>query len=136
MLGDGFGEYLKKLVIGIGRQMPEIEIIEVNTNMDHMHMLLFIPPKMSISEVVKEMKAKTGLYMRRKFSFLDKVLHWGQGGIWSRDYFVSTVGMDEVTIKKYNVSRCRAKKTVDKLCLNSKMPPVLTGGSLLFAVYL
>ena len=100
VLGDGFGEYLKKLVIGIGRQMPEIEIIEVNTNMDHMHMLLSIPPKMSISEVVKEVKAKTGLYMRRKFPFLDKV-YWGQGGIWSRGYFVSTVGIDEATIKKY-----------------------------------
>jgi len=100
VLGDGFGEYLKKLVIGIGRQMPEIEIIEVNTNMDHMHMLLSIPPKMSISEVVKEVKAKTGLYMRRKFPFLDKV-YWGQGGIWSRGYFVSTDGIDEATIKKY-----------------------------------
>ena len=100
VLGDGFGEYLKKLVIGIGRQMPEIEIMEVNTNMDHMHMLLSIPPKMSISEVVKEVKAKTGLYMRRKFPFLDKV-YWGQGGIWSRGYFVSTVGIDEATIKKY-----------------------------------
>ena len=97
---DGFGEYLKKLMVGISRQLPEIEIIEVNTDKDHVHMLLSIPPKFSISEVVKEVKAKTGLLMRRKFAFLDKV-YWGKGGIWSRGYFVSTVGVSESTIRKY-----------------------------------
>ena len=100
ILKDGFGEYLKKLMLGIGRQLPEIEIIEVNTDKDHVHMLLSIPPKFSISEVVKEVKAKTGLRMRRKFPFLDKV-YWGKGGIWSRGYFVSTVGVSESTIRKY-----------------------------------
>ena len=35
----GFGEYLKKLIIGIGRQNPEIEIVEVNTDIDHVHIL-------------------------------------------------------------------------------------------------
>jgi len=100
ILKDGFGEYLKKLIVGIGRQLPEIEIIEVNTDKDHVHMLLSIPPKFSISEVVKEVKAKTGLHMRRKFPFLDKV-YWGKGGIWSRGYFVSTVGVSESTIRHY-----------------------------------
>ena len=100
VLKGGFGEYLKKTVIGIGKQVPEIEILEVNTDVDHVHMLLSIPPKMSISEVVKEMKAKTGLYMRKKFPFLDKV-YWGTGGIWSRGYFVSTVGISESTIRKF-----------------------------------
>jgi len=88
------------LVIGIGRQIPEMEIIEVNTDKDHIHILLSIPPKMSVSEVVKSIKAKTGLYMRRKFPFLDKV-YWDNSGIWSRGYFVSTVGISEEIIKKY-----------------------------------
>jgi putative transposase len=100
ILKADFGEYLKKLVIGIGRQIPEIEIIEVSTDINHIHMLLCIPPKMSVSTVVKAVKAKTGLYMRKKFPFLDKV-YWGQDGIWSRGYFVSTVGIDEATIKRY-----------------------------------
>ena len=55
---------------------------------------------MSISDVVKSIKAKTGLYMRRKFPFLDKV-YWDKGGIWSGGYFVSTVGISESTIRKY-----------------------------------
>ena len=100
ILKPGFGEYLKKLVIGIGRQIPEIEIIEVNTDKDHMHVLLSIPPKISISEVVKAIKAKTGLYMRRKFPFLAKV-YWDTNGIWSRGYFVSSVGISEAVIRKY-----------------------------------
>jgi len=100
ILKPGFGEYLQKLVTGIGRQIPEIEIIEVNTDKDHMHILLSIPPKMSVSDVVKSIKAKTGLYMRRKFSFLDKV-YWESNGIWSRGYFASTVGISEEIIRKY-----------------------------------
>ena len=100
ILKPGFGEYLQKLVMGIGKQMPEIEIVEVNTDKDHMHILLSIPPKMSVSEIVKGIKAKTGLYMRRKFPFLDKV-YWDASGIWSRGYFVSTVGISESTIRKY-----------------------------------
>ena len=100
ILKDGFGEYLKQLVIGIGRRNPDIEIIEVNTDIDHVHILVSIPPKLSVSDVVKEVKAKTGLYMRKKFPFLDKV-YWGQEGIWSRGYFVSTVGIAETTIRKY-----------------------------------
>ena len=100
VLTDGFGDYLKKLVMGLGKQMPEIEIVEVNTDVDHIHILLSIPPKLSVSEVVKLIKAKTGLRMREKFPFLDKV-YWGQPGIWSRGYFVSTVGISESTIRKY-----------------------------------
>ncbi len=100
ILNAGFGEYLKNIVIGIGKQMPELEIIEVNTDSDHAHILLSIPPKISISEIVKVLKAKTGMRMRQKFSFLDKV-YWGTGGIWSRGYFVSTVGISESTIRRY-----------------------------------
>jgi putative transposase len=100
ILKPGFGEYLQKLVIGIGRQIPEIEIIEVNTDKDHMHILLSIPPKISVSDVVRAIKAKTGLYMRRKFPFLDKV-YWDSCGIWSRGYFASTVGISEEIIRKY-----------------------------------
>ena len=69
----GFGEYLQKFVIGIGKHIPEIEIVKVDTDKDHIHILVGIPPKMSVSEVVKAIKAKTGLYIRKKFPFLDKV---------------------------------------------------------------
>jgi putative transposase len=100
ILRDGFGEYLKKLIIGIGKQNPDIEIVEVNTDVDHVHILLSIPPKLSVSEVVKIIKAKTGSRMRQRFPFLDKV-YWGTDGIWSIGHFVSTAGINEEVIKKY-----------------------------------
>lgn len=100
ILRDGFGEYLKKLIIAIGKQNPDIEIVEVNTEADHVHILLSIPPKLSVSEVIKIIKAKTGSRMRQRFPFLDKV-YWGTDGIWSVGYFVSTVGINEEVIKKY-----------------------------------
>ncbi len=100
VLKAGIGEYLKKMIIGIGERNPEIEIIEVNTDQDHVHVLLSIPPKYAVSEVVRMIKANTGDKMRKKFPWLDKV-YWGVEGIWSIGYFVSTAGINEETIRRY-----------------------------------
>ena len=100
VLKAGIGEYLKRRIVGIGERNPEIEIIEVNADSDHVHILLSIPPKYSVSEVVRMIKANTGGYIRKKFPFLDKV-YWGTDGIWSIGYFVSSVGINESTIRKY-----------------------------------
>jgi putative transposase len=100
ILKDGIGEYLKKNVLQISTYYPDIEILEVNTHLDHMHLLMIIPPRISISNVVKLIKANTGRSMRRRFPFLDKV-YWGVSGIWSIGYFVSTVGINEQIIKRY-----------------------------------
>ena len=94
------GDYLKRKVLQITKFHPEIEIVEVNTHVDHIHLQMSIPPKYSVSEVVKMVKAHTGSAMRKKFPFLDKV-YWGINGIWSIGYFVSTVGINEETIRKY-----------------------------------
>jgi putative transposase len=100
ILKAGIGEYLKKMIIGIGQRNPEIEMIEVNTDQDHVHLLLSFPPKYAISEVVRMIKANTGDKMRKKFPWLDKV-YWGTGGIWSIGYFVSTADINEDTIRRY-----------------------------------
>ena len=97
---EGVGEYLEKLVLDISKSHPDIEILEVNTDLDHVHFLISIPPKYSVSEVVGKIKANTGRKMRKKFKFLDQV-YWGVKGIWSIGYFVSTVGINESVIKKY-----------------------------------
>ena len=94
------GDYLKRKILQIRKFHPEIEIVEVNTDLDHIHLLVSIPPKFSVSEVVRMIKAHTGRAMREKFPFLDKV-YWGVDGIWSIGYFVSTVGINESTIRKY-----------------------------------
>jgi putative transposase len=82
------------------KRHPEISIEEVNHDKDHIHILISIPPKLSISEVVRLLKCNTGREIRKRFKFLDKV-YFGSDGIWSEGYFVSTVGADEAAIKKY-----------------------------------
>jgi putative transposase len=100
IFNPGMGEYLKIKVIEITKHYPEIEILEVNTDEDHMHVLLSIPPQMQVSYAVNVLKTNTGKAMRAKFPFLNKT-YWGSGGIWSIGYFVSTVGINEETIKRY-----------------------------------
>ena len=96
----GAKEYLKKIVRGISKVYPEIEIKEVNTDLNHMHMLVSIPPKYAVSKVVNLIKSNTGRRIREKFKFLDK-LYVRQEGIWSVGYFVSTVGINEAIIRRY-----------------------------------
>jgi len=100
VLKKGMSEYLKKKIYQVMNFHPDIEIHEVNTDIDHMHLLITVPPKMSVSHVVGMMKANTGKAMRKKFKFLDKV-YWGTEGIWSIGYFVSTIGINEEVIRKY-----------------------------------
>ena len=96
----GMGEYLKLKIIEVSRYHPEIAIHTVNTDEDHAHMLISIAPKMAISEAAGIIKANTARQMREKFPFLDKV-YWGSDGIWSIGYFVSSVGINEETIRRY-----------------------------------
>ena len=94
------GTYLKRIICKITRFHPEIRVLEVNTDVDHMHLLMTIPPKMSVSEVVNLIKSNTGKAMRDKYDFL-KYVYYGRGGIWSVGYFVSTVGVNESIIRRY-----------------------------------
>ena len=100
VLKAGIGDYLQRKIKQISSFRPEIEILEVNTDLEHIHILVSIPPKFSVSKIVNMIKANTGSAMRKKFPFLDKV-YWGVSGIWSTGYFVSTVRINEATIRKY-----------------------------------
>lgn len=100
VLKDGMGEYLKESMKSVVRIFPEVEILTQETDENHIHQLVSIPPKYSVSEVVKYLKGKSAYIMRRKFPLLNKV-YYGVDGIWSDGYFVSTVGINEETIRRY-----------------------------------
>ena len=100
VLKAGMGEYLKKSLRSISRYYPEVQILEANTDEDHMHLLVSLPPKMSISEAVNLIKSNTGKAMREKYKFL-KYVYYGRGGIWSVGYFVSTIGITEEVVRRY-----------------------------------
>ena len=84
----------------VRKRYPEIEYIERNIQPDHVHIVVNFPPKYSIAQVVQIMKQNTGKALRDRFEFL-RERYYGRGGIWSAGYFVSTVGLDEETIKRY-----------------------------------
>ena len=96
----GAKEYLMKILKGISKYYPDIKIRKANTDLNHMHLLISIPPKYSVSKVVNLIKSNTGRRMREKFKFLDK-LYVRQEGIWSVGYFVSTAGINEEIVKRY-----------------------------------
>lgn len=79
---------------------PELDILEINHDDDHIHMLIVIPPKMSVGQVVRILKSNTSKRLKDKFPFLKKV-YWGTDGVWSDGYFVSTIGINENVIKNY-----------------------------------
>ena len=100
LLKRGIGRYLCVLVTSLQRQHPEIQIIEVNTDEDHIHILCSIAPKLSIAQAVNIMKANTARMLKKKFPFLVHG-YFDTETIWSVGYFVSTIGINEATIKKY-----------------------------------
>ena len=100
IFNEGIGQYLRNILKSIERKCPEIRIEEANTDVDHLHLLVEIPPKMSVSEVVRLIKSNTGRWLRKRYKFLNYV-YYGRGGIWSVGYFVSTSGISEEIIRKY-----------------------------------
>ena len=100
IFNEGSFSYLQELITSFYDLLPEVEILEINHDVDHVHILLSIPPKMRVSDVVRTFKSHTGRFMKKKFEYIRKA-YWGADGIWSDGYFVSTVGVDEGVIREY-----------------------------------
>ena len=92
--------YLSKLFPKVLRTMPGCEIVEQNIQLDHIHMIMVIPPKYAVSDVIGEVKQYTASRLREKFAWLEKV-YSKERVVWSPGYFVSTIGMDEKAITEY-----------------------------------
>ena len=75
-----------------------VEIIEGHLMPDHIHMLVSIPPKMSVSSFMGYLKGKSALMMFDRHANLK--YKFGNRHFWSEGYYVSTVGLNEATIKK------------------------------------
>jgi len=100
IFNDGVIAYIKETLKSLAKYHPEIEILEMNHDEDHIHMLVSIPPKMSVGSVVRIIKSGTAKDMKRKFEFLKEV-YYGTDSIWGGGYFVSTVGVNERIIRRY-----------------------------------
>jgi putative transposase len=80
--------------------MSGVELKPLGFDQDHLHMVISIPPKFSISSVMGKLKSQSASRLRKAFPWLAKV-YWNEDIVWSPGYFVSSVGVDEKTIKKY-----------------------------------
>ncbi|HPJ67859.1 MAG TPA: IS200/IS605 family transposase [Desulfobacteraceae bacterium] len=76
------------------------EIQELNIQFDHVHLLVLVPPKVSISGYVGAVKGRTAIRVLNKFRKLKEKPYWGNH-FWARGYCVDTVGLDEEMIRKY-----------------------------------
>lgn len=80
--------------------MPGVTVETIGFDKDHVHMVMVIPPKYSIADVMDRLKSQLASRMRKFFPWLEKV-YWNENIVWSPGYFVSSVGIDEDTIHNY-----------------------------------
>ena len=80
-------------------QKDQVTIEEINIQSDHVHLILSIPPKFSVSDTMGWLKGKTAIKLFQEQRDLAKQ-YWGRH-IWARGYCVSTVGLNEEQIRKY-----------------------------------
>ena len=88
------GTYLRRLC-----EYKGVEIIEANACADHIHMLVKIPPTLNISQFMGYLKEKSALMIFDNHSNLK--YKYGNRNFWAKGYYVSTVGLNKATIKKY-----------------------------------
>ena len=81
-------------------EQKECKIIELNVQIDHVHLLVMVPPKISISDYMGMIKGRTAIRVFNKFKSLKSKPYWGNK-FWSRGYCVDTVGLDSDMIRKY-----------------------------------
>ena len=110
-----FGQ-LRKHLGQIFRELAlqrESKILEGHLMVDHVHMLISIPPKYNVAQVIGFIKGKSAIHIAR--SFLGKRKNFTGQNFWARGYFVSTVGRDEETIREYIKKQEAEDRRVDQL---------------------
>ena len=98
-----------------------VEIIEGHLMPDHIHLLLSIPPKYSVSNVVGYIKGKSSLMIFDRHTNLK--YKFGNRHFWSRGYYVSTVGLNEATIAKYIREQEKTDHMIDKISVKELEDP-------------
>ena len=100
ILNPGICGYIRRLLPKLLRSMAGVKLETIGFDEDHLHMMMSIPPKYSISSVIGKLKSQSASKLRKRFPWLRKV-YWNENVVWSTGYFVSSVGVDEETIRQY-----------------------------------
>ena len=115
-LREDIQKYIKDLCKWKG-----VEIIEGHMMPDHVHLLLSIPPKISISSFMGYLKGKSAMMIFEHHGELRYKLD--RRNFWATGYYVSTVGLNEATIRKYIKEQENEDRIEDKLTKREKYHP-------------
>lgn len=107
-------QHLGKVFRELARQR-ESEIEEGHLLADHVHMMISIPPKYSVAQVVGYIKGKSAIHIAR--NYLKRGRNVRGQHFWARGYFVSTVGRDEAVIRRYIRDQESEDRRLDQLAL-------------------
>lgn len=99
VLNGKIEEFVRNQIYKLVGYKKEANILELNIQEDHVHLVVKLPPKYSVSEFMGYLKGKLSLRLYLDFKKIGKV-YWGRK-FWSRGYCVSTVGLNEDQIRKY-----------------------------------
>ncbi len=104
------GEIFKELCRRFG-----IELVEGHVMADHVHMCLSVPPKYSVANTVRKLKGKAAILIHQKFGGKRNFVGLN---FWPRGYCVSTVGLDEATVREYIRTQEEQEKKEEQLQLD------------------
>ena len=110
------GEILRKLC-----EQKDVEIIEAEACPDHIHMLVSIPPHLSIAQFMGYLKGKSSLMIFDRHANLK--YKYGQRSFWCRGYFVDTVGKNETAIRNYIRNQLEEDYAKDQITLKEYIDP-------------
>ena len=99
----------------------DVEILEAQACVDHIHMLVSIPPKMSVSRFMGILKGKSALMIFDRFANLK--YKYGNRHFWCRGYFVDTVGRNKTAIQKYIQNQLSEDKIADQISMKEFIDP-------------
>jgi putative transposase len=99
ILRDKVAEEVENCIRAFSEQQG-CEVAELNVQVDHVHLLAFVPPKVSISGYVGTLKGRTAIRVLNRFRKLKEKPYWGNH-FWARGYCVDTVGLDAEMVRKY-----------------------------------
>ena len=112
-------EFVEKHLFDIQGYHPDVEIKNYSIQKDHIHLVIIIPPRYSVSGVVGKIKANTSRQIRKEFDWV-KDIYW-RNEFWSPGFFSFTVGINEEVIRKYIEYQERADNGQVQLSLDLKI---------------
>ena len=107
-------QHLRDMLKDLARQQG-CEILEGHLQPDHIHILISIPPKVSVSKVIGFIKGKSAIAIAR--TYVGRRKNFAGQSFWARGYYVSTVGADEESVRAYIQNQSEEDKRLDQLNL-------------------